>query len=67
MPYLRVLERLCAFYNIQLDVKFVPGSENLIADTISRQDGVMTAELRHLFPEASEAPLQTISPDQLFL
>ena len=67
LPYLRVLERLCAFYNIQLHVKFVPGAENRIADLISRQDGVMTAELRQLFPEANEAPLRVISPDQLFL
>ena len=51
-PYLRAIERLCAFYNIDLQIRFVPGIENEIADTISRsQVGVMNAELRLLFPE----------------
>ena len=66
-PYLRVLERLCAFYNIQLHVVFVPGKDNEIADLISRQDGVMTPELRRLFPAGEEAPLPGISPNLLFL
>ena len=61
-------ETLCLLqYSTELHVKFVPGAENRIADLISRQDGVMTAELRQLFPEANEAPLRVISPDQLFL
>ena len=67
-PYLRAIERLCAFYNIDLQIRFVPGKENQIADTISRsQVGVMNAELRLVFPEGDDLPQRRISPDRLFL
>ena len=67
-PYLRALERLYAVYNIDLQLRFGPGVENEIADTISRlQDGKMSAELRLLFPEADKLPQATISPDLIFL
>ena len=52
LPYLRVMERLCAFYNIILQIRFVKGVDNPVADTISRlQDSKMCAELRAIFPE----------------
>ena len=67
-PYLRAIERLCAFYNIDLQIRFVKGSENVVADTILRsQVGRMHAELRLVFPEGDELPQPRISPDQLFL
>ena len=68
-PYLRAIERLCAFYNIELQLRFVPGAENVIADTISRlQDGsVMNATLREVFPEGDLHPQVPISHSRLFL
>ena len=52
LPYLRVMERLCAFYNIVLQLRFVRGIDNAIVDTISRlQDSKMCAELRAMFPD----------------
>ena len=61
-PYLRALERLCVFYNIDLHIRFVPGVENEIADTISRsQVGRMNAELRLVFPEGDDLPQLRIS------
>ena len=81
LPYLRVIERLCAFYNVVLQLRFVRGVDNKIADTISRlQDSAMCAELsaifpavkmcarlRAVFPEGNEEPQPQISPDLLFL
>ena len=68
-PYLRAIERLCAFYNIELQLRFVPGVENVIADTISRlQDGSrMNATLREVFPEGDPHPQVPISHSRLFL
>ena len=67
-PYLRAIERLCAFYNIDLQIRFVPGIDNEIADTISRsQVGRMNAEMRLLFPEGDKLPQPRISPGRLFL
>ena len=81
LPYLRVMERLCAFYNIVLQLRFVRGIDNAIANTISRlQDSKMCAELRAIFPEVkmcaelraifpegNQEPQPRISPDLLFL
>ena len=75
------MERLCAFYNIVLQLRFVRGIDNAIADTISRlQDSKMCAELRAIFPEVkmcaelraifpegNQEPQPRISPDLLFL
>ena len=67
-PYLRAIERLCAFYNIDLQIRFVKGSDNVVADTILRsQVAWMTAELRLVFPEGDELPQRRISSDRLFL
>ena len=81
LPYLRVMERLCAFYNIILQIRFVKGVDNIVADTISRlQDSKMCAELRAIFPEVmmcaqlrevfpagNQFPQPRLSPDRLFL
>ncbi len=81
LPYLRVIERLCAFYNIILLIHFVKGVDNTVADTISRlQDSkmceelraifpevMMCAELRAVFPEGDLLPQPRLSPDLLFL
>ncbi len=81
LPYLRVIERLCAFYNIVLLIRFVRGVDNTVADTISRlQDSKMCeelraifpevkmcAELRAVFPEGDQLPQPRLSPDLLFL
>ena len=67
-PYLRALERLCAFYNIDLQLVHIAGVDNVIADLISRlKDGKMSRELRAAFPEADDQPQPTISRDRLFL
>ena len=67
-PYLRRLERLCAFYNIEFELKHIAGVDNVIADLISRlKDGVMTPQLRSAFPEADDRPQPKISPDLFFL
>ena len=65
LPYLRVMERLCAFYNIILQIRFVRGVDNTIADTISRlQDSQMCAELRAIFPEVMMcAELREVFPE----
>ena len=81
LSYLRVMERLCAFYNIVLQIRFVRGVDNTIADTISRlQDSkmcaelraiflevMMCAELREVFPEGNQLPQPRLSPVLLFL
>ena len=67
-PYLRALERLCAFYNIDLQLVHIAGVDNVIADLISRlKDGKMSRELRAAFPEADDQHQPTISRDRLFL
>jgi len=65
MPYLRVMERLCAFYNIILHIRFVKGVDNPVADMISRlQDSRMCAELRAIFPEVMMcARLRAVFPE----
>ena len=65
MPYLRVMERLCAFYNIILQIRFVKGVDNPVADMISRlQDSKMCAELRAIFPEVKMcARLRAVFPE----
>ena len=81
MPYLRVMERLCAFYNIILQIRFVRGVDNPVADMITRlQDSKMCAELRaifhevkmcarlrEVFPEGNQFPQPRLSPALLFL
>ena len=67
-PYLRALERLCAFYNIVLQLVHIAGVDNKIADLISRlKDGKMSQELRAAFPEGSDLPQPRISPARLYL
>ena len=67
-PYLRALERLCAFYNINLQLRHIAGVDNVIADLISRlKDGKMSEQLRAAFPAGDEQPQPRISPALLFL
>ena len=65
LPYLHAFERICAVYNVILRLLWVPGSLNTIADTISRQAGAMTSELRELFPLGDELPQAAISAKRL--
>ena len=65
LPYLRAFERLCAVYSVNLRLLFVPGSQNTIADMISRQAGSMTAALREIFPLGDDFPQAQISPGRL--
>ena len=67
LPYLHAFERLCAVYSVYMRLLFVPGVDNVIADLISRQAGLMTAELRLVFPEGDELAQPRISPERLFL
>ena len=66
LPYLHAFERLCAVYNIYMRLIFVPGVENKIADQISRQAGLMTPELRLLFPDGDPLAQPRISQERLF-
>ena len=66
LPYLHAFERLCAVYNIYMQLIFVPGVENKIADQISRQAGLMTPELRLLFPDGDPLAQPRISQERLF-
>ena len=66
LPYLHAFERLCAAYNIYMQLIFVPGVQNQIADQISRQAGLMTPELRLLFPDGDPLAQPRISQERLF-
>ena len=66
LPYLHAFERLCAAYNIYMQLIFVPGVQNKIADQISRQEGLMTPELRLLFPDGDPLAQPRISQERLF-
>ena len=62
------MERLCAFYNIELQLSFIRGVDNTIAVMISRlQDGKMCPAFRAIFPQGNEEPQPQISPVLLFL
>ena len=45
---------------------FVPGVQNKIADQISRQEGLMTPELRLLFPDGDPLAQPRILQERLF-
>ena len=55
MHLLRALHFVCAFYSIQLSVKHIPGSDNTIADAISRRFSSLTCQE----PARSQHPYQT--------
>ena len=59
MHLLRALHFICAFYSIQLSVKHIPGTDNTIADAISRN--LLQVFFNHE-PEASPIPTPILDP-----
>ena len=63
LPYLRAFAHLSALFNINLTIAHIPGSENQVADAISRKK---MAKFRRLLPNAALNPTPLLYNQVIF-